>query len=143
MTTLYPYLNFSGNAEEAFEFYRSVFGGEFSALVRFRDMSIPGVEIPEADRDKIMHMSLPIGSDSVLMASDALTSLGQDVQQGNSSYICVSPSSKEEADAIFNGLSAGGSIEMPLADQIWGDYFGSFKDRFGTMWMVNYGAPKA
>ena len=141
MTKLHSYLNFAGNAEEAFDFYRSVFGGEPS-VYRFRDMPMEGVNIPEEDQDKMMHISLPIGEDHVLMASDALKSLGQELVQGNNVYISVHPDSREEADRIFNALADGGEIEMPIADQVWGDYFGSFKDRFGVQWMVNYGQPQ-
>ncbi len=142
MTKLHSYLNFAGNAEEAFNFYKSVFGGDFSSLVRFKDLPMEGVSIPEEDQDKIMHVSLPIGRDEVLMASDALASLGQELVQGNNVYVSVHPDSREEADRIFNALSAGGDTEMAIADQPWGDYFGSFKDRFGVMWMVNYSPPR-
>jgi PhnB protein len=133
------YLNFPGTAEEAFEFYRSVFGGEFNSVVRFKDMPMEGFEIPKADEDKIMHMGLPIGDGSqMLMATDALESMGQSLTQGNNAHVSIHPSSKEEADRIFDGLSAGGTIEMPIGDQPWGDYYGSFRDRFGVQWMVNY-----
>jgi len=96
------------------------------------------VSIPEEDQDKIMHIGLPIGNDDILMASDALESLGQQLVQGNNVHISVHPGSKEEAERIFGALSEGGEIEMPIADQAWGDYYGSFKDKFGVMWMVNY-----
>ncbi len=142
MTTLQPYLNFAGNTQEAFNFYKSVFGGEFSSLVRFKDFPMEGVRIPEEDADKIMHVSLPIGEDSVLMASDALESLGQKVVRGNNVYISIHPTSREEADRIFNALAEGGEIEMPIGDQAWGDYYGSLQDRFGIMWMVNHSAPR-
>jgi PhnB protein len=142
MTRLHTYLNFAGNAEEACSFYRSVFGGEFSSVVRFKDFPMEGVSIPEAEEDKIMHIALPIGDGDILMASDTLQSLGQELVQGNNAYISVHPSSKEEADTIFNALSEGGEIEMPVADQAWGDYFGSLKDKFGIMWMVNYSPPR-
>ncbi len=142
MTRVHGYLNFAGNAEEAFGFYRSVFGGEFSSLFRFRDVPIEGVSIPEEDQDKIMHIALPIGNDDILMASDTLPSLGQELVQGNSVYVSVHPESKEEADRIFSALSEGGEIEMPIADQVWGDYFGSLKDKFGMMWMINYSEPR-
>lgn len=138
-TKLHPYLNFAGNAEEAFLFYRSVFGGEFSSVVRFKDMPMEGVSIPKADQDKIMHIGLPIGEDAVLMASDTLESMGQELRQGNNNYISVHPSTKEEADRLFSGLSQGGDVEMPIADQPWGDYWGAFKDKFGVQWMVNFG----
>jgi PhnB protein len=142
MTRLHPYLNFAGNAEEAFEFYKQVFGGDFSSVVRFKDMPVEGMTIPDQDQDKMMHISLPIGEDNILMASDALESLGQQLVQGNNAYVSVQPDSREEADRIFNGLSEGAEIEMPIADQVWGDYFGSLKDKFGVMWMVNYSPPR-
>lgn len=142
MTRLHPYLNFAGNAEEAFNVYRSVFGGEFSSLVRFKDFPIEGVTVPKEDEDKIMHIGLPVGEDEILMASDTLKSLGQELVQGNNVYISVHPASREEADRIFNALSEGGDVEMPIADQAWGDYYGSLKDRFGVMWMVNYSPPR-
>jgi PhnB protein len=142
MTKLNPYLNFSGNTEEAFNFYKSVFGGEFTSVVRFKDMPIEGMSIPKEDENKIMHVSLPIGKDNVLMASDTLESLGQKLTQGSNLYISVHPESKEEADRIFGALSAGGRVEMSIANQPWGDYYGSLKDRFGVQWMVNYTYPK-
>lgn len=141
MTKLNTYLNFAGNAEEAFELYRSVFGGEFSSVVRFKDFPMEGVEVPEKDADKMMHIALPIGGDSVLMASDTLEAFGQTLTEGNNLHISVHPSSREEADRIFNGLSQGGEVETPIGDQAWGDYFGSFKDKFGVRWMVNYTPP--
>ncbi|MBI4316965.1 MAG: VOC family protein [Chloroflexi bacterium] len=142
MTRVNAYLNFPGNTEEAFNFYKSVFGGEFSAVVRFKDMPMEGVNVPEKDANKILHIGLPIGTDYMLMASDALESLGQKVVQGNNVNISIHPETKEEADRIFAALSAGGTIEMPIADQPWGDYYGSFRDKFGIQWMVNYAYPK-
>jgi PhnB protein len=139
---LNSYLNFAGSAEEAFRFYRSVFGGEFSSVVRFKDLPIPGVKIPKEAEDKIMHIALPIGPGDLLMASDSLESLGQKLVPGNNFYLSVHPDSKEEADRLFRALSAGGAVEMPIANQPWGDYYGSFKDKFGIPWMVNYAAPK-
>ena len=138
MTKLNPYLNFAGNAEEAFNFYRSVFGGAFSSVVRFKDMPMPGVTIPKEDENKMMHIALPIGKQDVLMASDTLKSLGQELNQGNNVYLSVHPDTKEEADRIFSALSAGGAIEMQIANQPWGDYWGSCKDKFGVLWMVDY-----
>lgn len=132
------YLNFGGNAREAMEFYKSVFGGEFSSVVTFGDFPMEGVTIPEADRDKMMHISLPLGGDAVLMASDVLESLGHSLTVGNNVYVSVHPDSREEADRIFEGLSAGADIEMPMGNQSWGDYFGSLADKFGVRWMVNY-----
>lgn len=142
MTKVNAYLNFAGNAEEAFTFYKDVFGGDFSSVVRFKDMPMEGVDIPEADQDKMMHISLPISEDCVLMASDALESLGQTIVQGNNVYVSLHPDSREEADRIFSALSQGADIEMPIADQIWGDYYGSLKDKFGIHWMVNHGRPR-
>ncbi len=101
-----------------------------------------GVNIPKEDDNKIMHISLPVGKDNVLMATDSLESLGMELTQGNNVYISVHPESKEEAERIFNALSAGGMMEMPIADQPWGDYYGSFKDKFGVQWMVIYTYPK-
>ncbi len=122
MTKLNTYLNFSGNAEQAFNFYKSVFGGEFTSVVRFKDFPMEGVNIPKADENKVMHIGLPIGKQDILMASDSLESLGQKLVQGNNVFISVHPESKKEADRIFKALSAGGTIEMPIADQSWGDY---------------------
>ena len=142
MLKFQTYLNFAGNTEDAFVFYKSVFGGEFSSVVRFKDMPMEGVTIPEDDENKIMHISLPIGENVVLMASDTLESFGQILNKGNNVNIFVGPDSKEESDRIFNDLSAGGVVEMPMAFQPWGDYFGSFQDKFGVMWMISYAVPK-
>lgn len=131
------YLNFGGNAEEVFLFYKSVLKREFDSLVRFKDMPMPGVTLSEADANKIMNIALPIGNHSALMASDALESLGQKVVQGNNFYINLSPESKKEADQLFAALSAGGAVEMAMADMPWGDYFGSFRDKFGIGWMIS------
>lgn len=140
MIKLQTYLNFDGNTEEAFLFYKSVFGGEFSMVVRFKDM--PYENMPEDAGDKIMHISLPIGKDDLLMASDVIESMGTKRIQGDNVYISIGPDSKEEADRIFEQLSAGGIIEMPIEDQEWGDYFGSFQDKFGIWWMVMYSEPE-
>jgi PhnB protein len=141
MTGTNTYLNFPGNTEEAFNFYKSVFGGEFTSLVRFKDMKMEAVSIPAADQDKIMHIGLPIGKNT-LMATDALESLGQKLVQGNNVYISLHPDSKAEADRIFTALSKDGKMEMPISDQAWGDYYGSFKDKFGVQWMVIYSYAK-
>ncbi|RYG15564.1 MAG: VOC family protein [Chitinophagaceae bacterium] len=138
MIKMHPYLNFSGRAEEAFNFYRSVFGGEFSIVMRMGD--VQGSEkLPESEKNLLMHISLPINENLVLMASDCAPSSGIVLNNGNYMYISVSPDSREEAERLFNGLSAGGVIEMPLEDQFWGDYFGSFKDKYGICWMINFG----
>ncbi len=142
MATMNPYLNFLGNTEEAFIFYKSVFGGEFSVLQRFSDTPY-GAEMPEADRDKIMHIALTIGPGHELMATDALESMGHTLIVGNNVYITLNPDSKEEADKFFSGLSVGGKIEMELQDTFWGAYYGSFADQFGVQWMINYVAPKS
>ena len=137
MATINPYLNFNGNTEEAFNFYKSVFGGEFMALMRWKDAP-ESEKIPPGDRDKIMHVSLPIGQGNVLMATDACESMGQTVTVGNNFYVCIAAESKEEAEKLFNGLSAGGKIVMPLQDMFWGAYFGMFTDKFGIQWMVSF-----
>lgn len=133
--TLNPYLNFDGNAEEAFRFYHSVFGGEFY-IQKMSDA--PGTEnLPAEERDLIMHVSIRISDNQFLMASDCIKSQGHVLNQGNNNYISVTPDSREEADRLFNGLSEGGEIEMPMEEMFWGDYFGSFKDRYGVYWMIN------
>ncbi len=137
MFKLNPYLNFLGQTEEAFKFYKSVFGGEFTTFQRFKD--IPGgPEMAPADQEKIMHVSLPLGKGSTLMGTDALESMGQKLIVGNNFSLTVEPESKEEADKLFAALSAGGKVEMPLADAFWGAYFGMLTDKFGIQWMVNY-----
>jgi PhnB protein len=138
---LNTYLNFAGRTEEAFNFYKSVFGGNFSSLVRFKEMPMPGFTLPKKDEDKLMHVALPVGHD-VLMASDMLDSVGHKFVPGNNVYISIQTDSQAEADRIFTGLSAGGAVEMPMADQTWGDYYGSFTDKFGVQWMVMYSHPK-
>mgnify|MGYP001569684060 CR=1 FL=1 len=137
MITINPYLNFNGNTEEAFNFYKSIFGGEFAMLQRFKDMPDAG-NISESDGNKIMHVALPIGKGNILMATDALESLGQTLTTGNNFYISITTESKEEADKIYTALSEGGKIEMPLQKTFWGAYFGMFTDKFGIQWMVNY-----
>jgi PhnB protein len=144
MAAINPYLNFNGNTEEAFNFYKSVFGGEFAMVMRFGEM--PGcdeMQISDDDKGKIMHIALPIGSNGdVLMATDAIESMGQKLTEGNNFSISISADSKEEAERFFAGLAEDGKIEMPLADTFWGAYFGALKDRFGIGWMINYDYPK-
>jgi PhnB protein len=143
MATLNPYLNFNGNTEEAFNFYKSVFGGEFSSLVRFKDVPMEAGKVPKSDLNKIMNIALPIGKGSVLMATDALESMGQKLKPGNNFHITINTDSKEEADKLFNGLSDGGKVMVPISDAFWGAYFGMFTDKFGTQWMVSYAKPGA
>lgn len=134
--TLNPYLNFNGNAEEAFRFYQSVFGGEL--FIQKMSDTPHGENLPDHEKDYVMHIAIPIGNGQFLMASDCLDSMGQKVNMGNNNYISITPDSREEADRIFNRLSAGGNIEIPMADMFWGDYFGSFVDKFGVCWMINF-----
>jgi PhnB protein len=139
VASYHPYLNFPGNAEEAFNFYRSVFGGEFSAVMRFIDMGgCDEMQLSEADKGKIAHISLPLDNGTILMASDCLESMGQVVNVGNNTYTCIVPDSREDADRLFNGLSAGGKVEMPMADMPWGAYWGCFADKFGVQWMISH-----
>ncbi|MCX6352829.1 MAG: VOC family protein [Bacteroidetes bacterium] len=143
MASINPYLNFLGNTEDAFNFYKSVFGGEFAVLQRFSDTPEGPANLPAEDANKIMHVALPIGKGYVLMGTDALESAGHIVTVGNNINLSIAAESKEEADKIYNGLSAGGEIEMPLQDTFWGAYFGMFSDKFGVRWMVNYDYPKS
>jgi len=138
MVKLHSYLNFDGNAEEAMNFYKSVFGGEFTSIVRFREFPMPGVTFPEEDGNKIMHMGLKTGKEDLVLASDIIPSIGQKLVQGNNTYIFVEVESKEEADRIYNKLSENGIIEMQIMDQPWGDYYGAFRDKFGIQWMIDY-----
>ena len=142
MATINPYLNFLGNTEEVFNFYKSVFGGEFSAFVRFKDMPAAG-PISEADASKLMHVALPIGKGNTLMGTDALESMGHKLTVGDNFSLSVSAESKAEADKLFTALSAGGKVEMPMSDSPWGSYFGMSEDKFGIKWMVSYDTPKS
>jgi PhnB protein len=137
MATLNPYLNFKGNTEEAFNFYKSVFGGEFKELQRFKDTP-EADRVPENEKDKLMHISLPIGPGNILMAIDALESMGHKLTVGNNFYLSLSADSESEADKLFNGLSSGGKATMPLQKTFWGSYFGMVTDKFGINWMVSY-----
>ncbi len=137
MAQINPHINFNGNAEEAFTFYKSVFGGEFSALVRFKDISGPEFPVKENEANKIMHIALPVGN-NVLIANDVPDIMGKTNENENRSKISISAESKEEADRLFNGLSAGGQIEGPIGDSPWGSYFGMFRDKYGIEWIVNF-----
>ncbi len=138
MPLINPHINFNGNAEEAFTFYQSVFGGAFAKIIRFKDMASPGFPISEKEENKIMHIALPIGKTNLLMGNDVPEILGKTNEMENRSKISVSAESREEADTLFNGLSAGGNIEMPMADSPWGSYFGMFRDKYGIEWMVDF-----
>jgi PhnB protein len=137
MAQINPWINFNGNAEEAFTFYKSVFGGEFAKIMRFKDLSSPEFPIAEEDANKIMHIALPIGK-NILMANDVPESMGPVNENENRSKISISAESKEEADKLFNGLSVGGQVEMPIMDSPWGSYFGMFRDKYGIEWMVDF-----
>ena len=138
MAEINPYIHFNGNAEEAMNFYKSVFGGEFAMISRFKEFPMEGHPISDHEADKIMHIALPIGKNSMLMASDTPEFLGRHNEYENRSKISISATSKEEADKLFHGLSAGGSIEMPIGDSPWGSYFGMFRDKYGIEWMVDF-----
>lgn len=141
MAFLNVYLNFNGNCEAAFNHYKSIFGGEFSMFSRFGDMPATEEPMPDSETNKVLHVSLPIGtSGCILMGSDCPPSFPNGVQ-GNLFNISVSTESKEEADRIFGALSAGGNISMPIADTFWGAYFGMCSDQFGVQWMVNFDYP--
>jgi len=137
MALINPHINFNGNAEEAFTFYKSIFGGEFAIVMRYKDLSIPGNQIAEDEANKIMHIALPIGK-NVLMGNDVPEFMGKVSENENRSKISIGAESKEEADKLFNGLSSGGTVEMPIGDSPWGSYFGMFRDKYGIEWMVDF-----
>jgi PhnB protein len=137
MALINPHINFNGNAEEAFNFYRSVFGGEFSRIMRYKDIASPEFPVAENEANKLMYIALPIGQ-SVLMANDVPEILGRVNENENRSKIYVSANSREEAEKLFSGLSAGGNIEVPIEDSSWGSYFGMFRDKFGIEWIVDF-----
>ena len=138
MALINPHFNFNGNAEEAFTFYKSVFGGEFTKIIRFKDLAGPEFPVAEKEENKIMHIVLPIGKHSMLMANDVPEILGRTNENENRSKIVINAESKEEADKLFNGLSKGGNVEMPITDSPWGTYFGMFRDKYGIEWMVEF-----
>ncbi|MEX0662643.1 MAG: VOC family protein [Balneolaceae bacterium] len=138
MPTINPYLNFQGNTEEAFNFYQSIFGGDFiGGISRFKDTP-EGDQLPKPEQNKVMHIGLPFGNSNMIMATDALESMNQKVNQGNNVYLCISADSRQQADKFFNGLSVSGEIEMEMQDMFWGDYFGMLTDKFGIKWMVSF-----
>ena len=138
--SLNTYLTFDGNCREAFEFYRSVFGGEFSEFHTFAEAP-PDMSVPEAEKDLMMHVSLPVGS-SVLMGSDSCSSFGPPPAVGSNFSISIVGQSKEHCDEIFAKLSEGGTVKMPMQETFWGAYFGNWTDKFGINWMVNYELPR-
>ena len=140
MALINPHINFNGNAEEAFNFYKSVFGGEFTTIIRLKDIASAEFPVSEHDANKIMHIALPIG-ENTLMANDVPEHLGRVNENENRSKISVSAESREEADKLYHGLSAGGNVEMPIGDSPWGSYFAMFRDKFGIEWMVDF-SPK-
>jgi PhnB protein len=137
MKSVNPYLNFLGTTEEAFNFYKSIFGGEFAMVQRYKDSPEAGQVGPD-EANKLMHIALPIGKGNVLMGTDALASQGHSLKAGNNFHLSLSADSKEEADKVFNGLSAGGSVMVPMSKMFWGSYFGMCTDKFGVQWMVSF-----
>ena len=133
-----PYLNFRGNTEEAFHFYRAVFGGEFAAVMRFRDFNDDSMPVPEQERDRIAHIALPIG-DALLMGTDVLEGWPKPLTFGTNFYITIEPDSAEDATRIFDALAAGGEVEMALQATEWADSYGTLRDRFGVQWMISFG----
>jgi PhnB protein len=142
MKTLNPWINFNGNAEEAFTFYKSVFGGEFTKVVRFKDIASAEFPVPEKEANKIMYIALPISTGVMLIANDVPEILGQVNERENRSKILVSVESKEEADRLFTGLSAGGAVEGPMGDSPWGSYAGMFRDKYGIEWIIEFSPSK-
>jgi PhnB protein len=138
MTTIHPWINFNGNAEEAFTFYKSVFGGEFTKIVRFKDIASAEFPVSDVDAEKIMLISLPIGKGSMLMGNDVPSFMGKVNENENRSKILVTTETKEEADEIFNGLSAGGHVDGPIGESMWGTYAGTFRDKYGIEWIIEF-----
>ena len=137
-----PWINFNGNAEEAFTFYKSVFGGEFAKVVRFKDIPGDKSHLTEKEENKIMHIALPIGNNTVLIANDVPEVLGKVNERENRSKILVRSESKDEADRVFTGLSAGGEVEGAMGDSPWGTYAGMFRDKYGIEWIIEYSLAK-
>lgn len=137
MTTLNPWINFNGNAEEAFKFYKSIFGGEFEKIVRFKDIATAEFPIPEKEADKIMYIALPIGKDNMLIANDVPEIMGKVNERENRSKILVRVESREEAERLFAGLSDGGEVEGAMGESPWGSYAGMFRDKYGIEWIVD------
>ncbi len=140
MPTINPWINFNGNAEEAFTFYKSVFGGEFAKVVRFKDIATAEFPVAEKEENKIMYIALPIGINTMLIANDVPEVLGRVNERENRSKILVRAESKEEADRLFSGLSVGGETEGPMGDSPWGSYAGMFRDKYGIEWIIEFSA---
>ncbi|GAA4317676.1 VOC family protein [Flaviaesturariibacter amylovorans] len=138
MALINPHINFNGNAEEAFTFYQSVFGGAFTKVIRFKDLASSGFPVAEHEEHKIMHIALPTGTGSMLMGNDVPEILGTTNENEHRSKIVITAESKDEADRLFSALSAGGQVEMPIGDSPWGTYFGMFRDKYGIEWMVDF-----
>jgi len=142
MSTINPWINFNGNCEEAFTFYKSVFGGEFTKVMRFKDIASAEFPVSEKEENKIMHIALPIGAGSTLIANDVPEVLGKVNENENRSKILVSAESREEADRIFAGLSASGNVEGPMGDGPYGTYMGTFRDKYGIEWIIEFSPDK-
>jgi PhnB protein len=138
MSNINTWINFNGNAEEAFTFYKSVFGGEFSKVVRFKDIASAEFQVAEKEENKIMYIALPIGTTTILVANDVPEILGRVNENENRSKILVNTESKEEADRLFHGLSAGGEVEGSIGDSPWGSYAGMFRDKYGIEWIIEF-----
>lgn len=138
MKTINPWINFNGNAEEALTFYKLVFGGEFAKVIRFKDLAGPEFPVPEKEQNKIMLITLPIGQNNMLMANDVPEIMGKVNEHENRSKISIVAETKEEADKLFNGLSAGGEVEGPMGNGPWGSYAGMFRDKYGIEWIIEF-----
>ena len=138
MATVNTWINFNGNAEEAFMFYKSVFGGDFTKVIRFKDIATDEFPVAKKEEDKIMYIALPIGTNTMLIANDVPEVLGRVNERENRSKVLVSTESKEEAYRLFTGLSAGGAVEGPMGDSPWGSYVGMFRDKYGIEWIIEF-----
>jgi PhnB protein len=142
MKSIHPWINFNGNAEEAFTFYKSVFGGEFTKIIRFKDLARTEFSVLEKEEQKIMYIALPISEGNVLIANDVPEFMGKVNENENRSKILINTQSKEEADRLFNGLSAGGSVEGSMGHSPWGTYAGMFRDKYGIEWIIEFSPNK-
>jgi PhnB protein len=138
MATINTWINFNGNAHEAFTFYKSVFGGEFTKVLRFKDIASDAFPVAEKEENKLMYIALPIGNNAMLIANDVPEVLGQVNEHENRSKILITTESKEEADKLFNGLSSGGEVEGPMGDSPWDSYAGMFRDKYGIEWIIEF-----